>query len=238
MALEDTIDELALEPDVGHLLDLDAAGAGHPLAEGAGPPVLPLHRRIERHLGRGHPMSRADVLDRIVERDGDFGVGRLPAQLLGQKALGPGHPDQGRVLVQRDSHAAGLLGQRLQHRLADPPDGIRDELDPVVGIELLDRLEQPLVADRDELGEIESVTLILLHVGDHESEVGRDQPFGGSFIAGQRTAGQPLLLVRIGDHGQLLNIQEVLIERAGGSGASKRASFPGSDMGHRQPRQS
>src|SRR5207247_7181604 len=36
VALEDAVDELALQAAVGHLLDLAAASAGDPLAEGAG----------------------------------------------------------------------------------------------------------------------------------------------------------------------------------------------------------
>src|SRR3954469_21857881 len=43
MTLENTVDEFALQPDVGHLLDLDSAGARHPLAECAGTPVLPFN---------------------------------------------------------------------------------------------------------------------------------------------------------------------------------------------------
>ena len=93
MPLEDPVDELALQPAVGLLFDLAAARAGHSLAEGAGAPVLALDRGVERDLGRGHAARAPDVVHGVVERRGDFRVGRLAAQLLGQEALRAGHAD-------------------------------------------------------------------------------------------------------------------------------------------------
>ena len=52
-----------------------------------------------------------------------------------------------------------------------------------IGIELPDRLEQSLVADGHQLGEVEAVSLEPLHVGDDEPEVGGDQPLRGFGIA-------------------------------------------------------
>src|SRR5215210_1746979 len=73
--LEDAVDELALQPAVGLLLDLAATGAGHPLAERAGAPVLPLDRGVERDLGGGHAAGAPDGVHGLVERRGDFRVG-------------------------------------------------------------------------------------------------------------------------------------------------------------------
>ena len=70
---------------------------------------------------------------------------------LGEHRLGPGEPDELRVLIEWDTHRACLLGQRLENRLAHPPHGVRDEFYALVGIELSNRLEQSLVADGDEL---------------------------------------------------------------------------------------
>ena len=56
--------------------------------------VLPLDRGIQRDLGRGHPPGGADAVRRVVERDRDFLVGGLAAQLLGEEALRPRHADQ------------------------------------------------------------------------------------------------------------------------------------------------
>ena len=60
--------------------------------------------------------------------------------------------------------ATGLTAERLEDRLAHPPHRIGDELHTLIGIELPDRLQQPFVPDGDELGEIEAVPLVLLHV--------------------------------------------------------------------------
>ena len=97
--------------------------------------------------------------------------------------LGAGEPNQLRVLIERDSDAARLLGERLEDRLPDPPHGVRDELHALVRIELSDRLEQPFVADGDELAEVEPVALVLLHVGDDESEVRGHEPLGGCLVS-------------------------------------------------------
>ena len=117
------------------------------------------------------------------ERRGHLAVGRLAAHLLGEEALRARHLDEGGILVERDAHAAGLLGEGLEDRLPHPPDGVGDELHAVVGVELPDRLEQPLVPDGDELGEVEPVALVLLHVGNDEAEIGRDQSLGRLLVA-------------------------------------------------------
>src|SRR5207244_12066374 len=105
------------------------------------------------------------------------------AQVLRQVRLGAAHADELRVLIQRDANATGLLGERLQDRLTYPPYRIRDELHALIGIELLHRLEQPLVPDSDQLGEVEAVPLVLLDVGDDESDVDGDESLGGFFFA-------------------------------------------------------
>src|SRR5215213_6087292 len=124
MALEDAVDELALEAHVRHLLDLHPAGTGHPLAERTRASVLTLHWSIQRNLSRAHAVGRANVVYRVIQRDCDLLVGGLPPQLLSQKALGARHSDQSRILIQGNAHAAGLLCQRLEHRLTDPPNGV------------------------------------------------------------------------------------------------------------------
>src|SRR3954451_9812523 len=50
MALEDAVDELALEAHVGHLLDLYPTGTRHPFAKRARSAVLTLHGSIQRNL--------------------------------------------------------------------------------------------------------------------------------------------------------------------------------------------
>ena len=67
----------------------------------------------------------------------------------------------------------------------------------------------------------EAVALVLLHVRDHEAEVGRHQAFGRFFIALLGEPGQPLLLGRVGDHGELLDVLQVLIKGTGGHGTKE-----------------
>src|SRR5690606_3121052 len=144
--------------------------------------VAPVNRRIERQLGRRDPAQRADGLDRLAHFVGDFLIAGRPPEQLGQRGFGPGKLDEGGILVQRDADGSGLLGKRLEDRLTDPPYGVRNELYALVRIELLDRLEQPLVADADELGQTKATALVLLHVGDHEAKVGGDQALGGFLV--------------------------------------------------------
>src|SRR5881296_1827981 len=220
--LEDAVDELTHQLAVGLLLDLAALLAGEPLAQRGGVLVGAIHGGVERQLGGRHAARGADVFNGVFEGQGDFVVGGFATELLRQVCLGAAHADQLRVLVQRDADAAGLLGQRLQHRLPHPPHRVRDELHTLVGIELLHRLEQPFVSDGDQLGEIETVTLILLDVGDDESEVGCHQALGGFFIAPLHPPRQPALLGGVFDQGQLLDVLEVLVEGAGRIGTKER----------------
>src|SRR5205823_12138650 len=114
-----------------------------------------------------------------------------------------------RVLIQRDADTARLLGERLQDRLTHPPYRIRDELHALIGIELLHRLEQPLVPDGDQLGEVEAVTLILLDVGDDESEVGGDESLGGFFVAPLHASRQAAFFSGIFDQWELLDVLQI-----------------------------
>src|SRR6266550_4048985 len=162
--LEDAVDELAHQLAIRLLLDLPALLAREALTQRRCVLVAPVHRRVQRQLGCRHAARGAHVLDGVLERHRDLVVGRLPAELLRQIRLGAAHADELRVLIQRDANATGLLGERLQDRLTYPPYRIRDELHALIGIELLHRLEQPLVPDGDQLGEVEAVPLILLDV--------------------------------------------------------------------------
>ena len=88
-----------------------------------------------------------------------------------------------------------MLGEGGQDRLADPPDGVADELDAVVGIELPGRRHQPHVPLLDQVQEGHPPVLVLLGHGDHEAEVGADQQVKGPLVARAGAPGDPLLLV-------------------------------------------
>ncbi len=116
---------------------------------------------------------------------------------LRQHRLGAGELDQLRVLVERNADAARLLGQRLEHGLSDPPHGVRDEFDPLIRIELLHGFQEAFVSDGDELAQVEPMSLVLLHVGDDETEIGRHQPLGGFFVTLLRPTRQAAFFFRV-----------------------------------------
>ena len=77
--------------------------------------------------------------------------------------------------VERHAHDAALLGQRLEDRLADPPHGVRDELDALRLVELVRRADQAEVALVDQVGERDALVLILLGDRDDEAQVAAHQ---------------------------------------------------------------
>src|SRR2546425_1638213 len=219
--LEDPIDELAHQLAVGALFDLAALLSREPLAERRGIFVGAIDGRVERQLRRGHAARGAHVLDAVFQRLRDFVVGRFSPQLLREVRLGAAHPNELRILVERNANAARLLRQRLQHRLPHPPHCVRNEFDALVGIELLDRFQQTFVADRDELGEIESVALIFFYVGDDETQIGSDETLGGFFIATLHATSEATFFSGIFDEGKFLYVLQVLVECSGRGGAEK-----------------
>src|SRR5207253_9460673 len=132
------------------------------------------------------------------------------------------HANELGILIQRNANAARLLRQRFQNRLPHPPHGVRNEFDALIGIELLDGLEESFVADRDELGEIESVALIFFYVRDDETQVRRDEPFSRLFIATLHASREPTFLSRIFYEWEFLDVLQVLVECYGGGGTEHR----------------
>src|SRR3989449_4703333 len=220
--LEDAVDELAHQLAVRLLLDLPALLAREALAQRRCVLVAPVHPRVQRQLGCRHAARGAHVLDGLLERHRDLVVGRLPAELLRQVRLGAAPADELRVLIQRAANATGLLGERLQDRLTYPPYRIRDELHALIGIELLHRLEQPLVPDGDQLGEVAAVPLILLDVGDDESEVSGAESLGGFFVAPLHASRQAAFFSGILDEWELLDVLQILVEGTGRIGTKER----------------
>ena len=79
-------------------------------------------------------------------------------------------------------------------------------LTPWSGSNFLHGLEEAFVADGDELAQIESVALVLLHVRDDEAEIGGHQPLCGFFVALLRPAREPSLFFGVGYEGELLYV--------------------------------
>src|SRR3954462_146244 len=95
------------------------------------------------------------------------------------------------------------------HRLADPPDGVRDKLDAPIGIELSGRRHEPKVPLADQIDERYPTVLELLGYRDDESDVVAREPFLGGHIALERLARELhfLFAVEEGDPADLVEIE-------------------------------
>src|SRR6185503_18216481 len=112
---------------------------------------------------------------------------------------------------ERNAHGAALARERGQDRLADPPHGVRDELDALVGVELAGSGEQANVALADQVDERQTAVLVLLGHRDDKAQVALDQLLEAVLVAGADLLGELDLLgaleQRVGAH-----LIEVLVE--------------------------
>src|SRR5205814_1139972 len=130
------IDKLAHQLIVGYLFDLGAIDAGEALTQGRRFAIRSIDWSVERDFGCRHLLRGAHDFRRLLEQAADFVFRGIALQNLGENRLGAGETDQLRILIERDADRSGLLGEGLEHRLSDPPYGVRDELHALVGIEL------------------------------------------------------------------------------------------------------
>ena len=80
------------------------------------------------------------------------------------------------------------VGDAAGDRLADPPRGVRRELEALAPVELLDGVHQPEVALLDEVEQGQPGRLVLLGDGDDEAQVGlHELALGLLAVAGRAT---------------------------------------------------
>ena len=115
---------------------------------------------------------------------------RFTAQFLNHRAGALADAVQRAGAVERHAHDAALLRQCLQDRLPDPPDGVRDELDLLRLVELLCGADESEVAFVDQVGERDSLILILLGHRHDEAEVGAHEGVVRLAVAGVNRARQ------------------------------------------------
>lgn len=115
--------------------------------------------------------------------------------------------------VERYPHDPRLLGQRLKDRLADPPDRIGDEVDPLALVELVGRADEPEVPLVDQVGEGDTLVLVLLGDGDDEAEVAADEGVEGVLIAAANAL-RKRDFIRLGDQGIPADVAQVDVQRA------------------------
>ena len=139
------------------------------------------------------------ALHQLDPLGGEAGVGgdldrRRLAVEQGGEALGAG-VDEAVVLAHVGRHAdrAGAVGDGPADRLADPPRGVRGELEAAAMVELLDRPHQPEVALLDEVEQRQPARLVATRHRHHEPEVGLDEAAArvGGVVEHGRQLGAP-----------------------------------------------
>ena len=143
-----------------------------------------IHRGVEAHVAR---VERGQRLHDVHRETGElrqlFGA-RLAIELLAQDLARLDDAREVGRAVERHAHRAALARERGEDRLANPPHGVRDELDALIGIELSRSGEQADVALTDEIDERQSAVLVLLGDGDDEAQVALDELLQRVLIAG------------------------------------------------------
>src|SRR5690606_6883187 len=92
-------------------------------------PILPRHqRRIEREVRLRHREGVLDLLLREVQLLRDLLERGFPPELLGQGGGALADPVKRPRPTERHTYDPRLLRESLEDRLADPPDGVGDEL--------------------------------------------------------------------------------------------------------------
>ena len=127
------------------------------------------------------------------------------------------------VDVRRHPDRARLAGHRALDRLADPPGGVRRELEALAVVKLLDG---PVEADNavlDQVAERDATTAIALRDRDHEPEIRVDHPLLRRFVAALDRLRQGDLL---GSERVAPDLVEEEIEGAGRGGRSTASSSP------------
>ena len=84
-------------------------------------------------------------------------------------------------LIQGQAHDTALLGNSLEDGLANPPHGIGDELETACLIKLLGSLDEADVTLVDEVGERQTLMLVLLGHGNDETQIGCHKLVLGTF---------------------------------------------------------
>ena len=150
--------------------------------------ALGVQRRVEPDLAGVERGERLHHVDREAGGLRDL-LGRgLAAELLPQVFGGPHDAREVGRAVERHPHRPALARERGQDRLADPPHGVGDELDALVGIEFAGGGEEADVALADQVGEREAAVLVLLGHRDDEAEVALHQLLHRLLVAARAPA--------------------------------------------------
>ena len=167
----------------GGLVGGERGGIFDEVAEG------PVRLLADRRIEGDRLVARLGDLADLVGRDHDLLAprhrladllhGRLATEFREQLARDADHPVDRLHHVDRDPDRAGLVGDGPRDGLADPPVGIRRELEAALVVELLDRPDQADVALLDQVEQAHPAADVLLGDRDDEAEVRAGQLLPG-----------------------------------------------------------
>src|SRR5690606_16844374 len=140
-------------------------------------------RRIQPDLGGVQRLQALDDFRRKARCDRQLLRAGVAPELLLQTLPLPEDLRQVGGPVQRHTYRPALVRQRRQNRLSDPQDGVRDELHPLLRIELPGGGDESDIPLLDQTGEADAALLILLRDRDDEAEAGANQLLDRGFIA-------------------------------------------------------
>src|SRR5215213_11200087 len=155
--------------------------------------------------------QRANCLDSEAGGTGKLLGGGHAAQPVFQERSGAAEPAQVCGSVQWNPNRPPVTGDGRLNCLANPPDGIGDEFDPTVRIELPGRGHEPEVSLADQVNQGNSPVLKLLGHRHDKTHVVTGQTLLGCHIALEGFTGQLHLLFPI-EEGDPADLVEVEIE--------------------------
>ena len=138
----------------------------------------------ERQRFGGVQQGLGDLRLGHVELGGELGQRGGTAELHLEAGPGLLHAVHGVAGVHREPDGAAGVGDATGEGLADPPGGVRRELEALAPVELLDGVDQAEVAFLNEVEERQARRLVLLGDRHDQPEVGLDErALGGLTLA-------------------------------------------------------
>ena len=108
--------------------------------------VLAESRRcVKRRRLSGNLADCAQLRGMDVKPASDLVAGRFPSELSHQRAFGSSRIGEQRDHVARQADSAGLLAERMQHALADPPVHVSAEAEPAPPVEFSMPIWSPML---------------------------------------------------------------------------------------------
>ena len=157
--------------------------------------ALLVHRLVEREDVLVGGEQQPNLLGLHAQLVGQLPLAGRPLELAAERLPGALEPIEHVGLLLGQAEGRAVLRERVQDRLADPPDRVRDELDVLVRVELLRGLDEPDVALVDEVEKRHARVPEALGVSDHEPQVGLDEPSQGLRVVLLDSLAELLLLL-------------------------------------------